>query len=418
VKVLFPMRRTWARLLRPVLRSGAEQLAPSEHARKEKAARQERAKQQRDNDRIARRAELRALKQRAQAEREHRKQQENARREAERRARAAFDAQAYENYRCVRDWARRLRGADDAAALQLTEAEQQTLTALAPLWDAAPETIANLRHCAEAVSGVRASDYESRSTDLAPRLKREVGFLRKQVGPELFVHEPSALGGFGFSEQGALYNEDTVKFFNVLVALQDAAVLPEYRAATRRRLVWEIGGGWGGFAYQFKCVCPNVTYLITGTPDLFLLSAVYLMTVFPNARCRFYGASSEDLWRDWEDVDFVFAPEGVLRTLQPPRLDLTLDLMALRTMGRRACSHVQRAFDLGSRFFYTLLPPNAAAEPTAEHSCVMKAIDRFYWPHPVPPRRDPKMLAAAASQADALPEPAFGHLVGWRRIRV
>lgn len=412
MKFVFFIRR-FRTLLWSALRRGAERPARTEQELMEKAARQERAKQERDRDRVARRAELQAAKERVQAEREERKQQEAARRDAERRAQEAFDVRAYENYRRVRDWARRMRDANGAATP--TELEQETLAALAPLWEATPETVAHLRRCAEAVSGVRASDYDSRSTDLAPRLKRELGFLRKQVGPELFVHEPSALGGFGFHENGSLYNEDTVKFFNVLVALQDAAVLPEYRTTIGRRLVWEIGGGWGGFAYQFKRVCPNVTYLITGTPDLFLLSAVYLMSVFPDARCRFYGASpAEDLWRDWEEADFVFAPEGALGSLQPPRLDLTLDLMALRTMGRRACSHVQRAFDFGSRFFYTLIPPEAGDES----SCLMKAIERFYWPHPVPPRRDPKMLAAAAARPDALPEPAVGHLVGWKRIRV
>ena len=64
-----------------------------------------------------------------------------------------------------------------------------------------------------------------------------------------------------------LHSEDTIKFALAATALQDGAVFTAFRAAARRRVVWEIGGGWGGFAYHFKTLCPNVTYLITGSPS-------------------------------------------------------------------------------------------------------------------------------------------------------
>src|SRR5690606_25036470 len=113
-------------------------------------------------------------------------------------------------------------------------------------------------------------------------------------GRDLLVPEAEALGGFGYSIGGQLYNVDTLKYFEVLVGMRRAGLLdPFARAASpdgldaggrsagtttssgdaatgaARRLVWEIGGGWGGFAYQFKTLFPDVTYVIVDFAELF-----------------------------------------------------------------------------------------------------------------------------------------------------
>jgi hypothetical protein len=177
--------------------------------------------------------------------------------------------------------------------------------------------------------------------------------------------------------------------------------------------VWDIGGGWGGFAFQFKTICRNVTYLITGLPETLLVAAVYLMTSFPDARFRFHATSTEnDVWSDWESVDFILAPESAVPDLKPPRIDLAIDLMALRNMSdRRVVCHVQRAFDFGARYFYSIEPgPIFPAEP----SSVWRAIETLYWPHPIPPRLDASVFVSAASMPQV---DDYAHLVGWRRIR-
>ena len=80
----------------------------------------------------------------------------------------------------------------------------------------------------------------------------------------------------------------------MLIALEKGAVLQEFRGNAERRLVWEIGAGWGGFPYQFKSLCPNVTYVISDFPELFLFSATYLMTAFPGAKVAFWGEEPLD----------------------------------------------------------------------------------------------------------------------------
>jgi hypothetical protein len=300
-------------------------------------------------------------------------------------------------------------------AVTRTAAERDTAAALEHLWTASPETIAQLRRWCEPMGGARAADYDAPSPELTVRLKRDHRVLRRQVGTDLFVPEPQVLGAFGYRRDGDFYNEDSIKGFSALVALQDGAVLDACRRAPGRRLVWEIGGGWGGFAYQFKTICPNVTYLITGMPESWLLSAVYLMTLFPDARFRFHGdAPADDLWADWETADFVFVPEGALPGVRPPRLDLTLDLGALRHMDTaRIAAHVHRAFDWGAPYFYSLLPAGSPAELIAS---VWGHIAGAYWPHPVPPRAE-NIPPVADGPAAPVPGVEYTHLIGWRRLR-
>jgi putative sugar O-methyltransferase len=367
---------------------------------------------------VARRAELKAAKLQAEEERAVRKQEERARIDEERRALDAIGANAYDDYLLVRESARRMLENDDRAADKYSEHERRTIDGLAPLWNASRETVAQLRRSCEPLSAARAADYETSSSDLAMRLKRELSMLRRQGAQDLFVQESRALGGFGFEKHDELYNEDTLTFFKALVALHDGAVLQPYRTSGERRLVWEIGGGWGGFAFQFKTLFPNVTYLITGLPDAFLVSAVYVKAVFPDARCRFVTDAPADLFHQWEEADFIFAPESAVPSLRPPRLDLTMDIATLGQMSvARGRLHVHRAFDLGCRYFYSLFAPG---RPEVQ-AMVTDAVRQFYWPHPIPARRErwtPAVMPLAPSERSESrgPDTEEAHLVGWRRL--
>lgn len=369
----------------------------------------------RHDERAARKAERIAAKQQREAERLRNREQAAAQRAAERQQQeSAVAARAYEHYLRVREWARSAAaaaGRDSTASL--SDHERQMVAGLAHLWDASPDVIANLRRSCAPITGVRPDDYDNPAREMALRLKYQVGFVRRHVGADLFVQESPLLGGFGVEWHRQRYNEDTVRYFKGLAALSDAAVLAEYRQGARR-LVWEVGGGWGGFAFQFKTVCPNVTYVITGIPEQLLVSAVYLMTAFPDARTRFYGVSpTADEWHDWQEVDFIFAPESAVATMKTPRLDAALDLMSLRHMtDARVATHVQRAYELGARYFFSQMPGPCFPE---ELPGTWQAIERFYWPHVVPPRLE----AAAFLVDDPTTAPViddYAHLAGWRRI--
>jgi hypothetical protein len=292
------------------------------------------------------------------------------------------------------------------------ERDRTVAAGLAHLWDAPPETIAALRRWCEPLSGVRVSDYEPPSEELARRLGYQLAAMRNhRMELELFVGDPPTLGGgFGASRYGLRFDEQSVQWFPCVAALQDAAVLTQFRDATRRQLVWEIDGGWGGFAYKFKTLCPNVTYLVTGHPATLLVSATYLMSAFPGAVCRFFGESA-DLWSQWQTADFVFAPEAVLSEMAPPQVDLTLDVMAIRHMDDlRLSTHVRRAHEWQSLYFYSAVPGPSAVEDAAR---VWGLTGRHYWMQQVPPRGK---VGVECPPPAPQTEPA--HSLGWRRLRV
>jgi hypothetical protein len=394
-----PHRGPWyGRLLRAPFARTAASLARTDAARAEKTARRKAIKQRREAARVAQREQTIATRHRT---------------EAQRTIGDSASDSAHAHYRKVREWLRSLPSSD---GLALSHSERHMISQLAHLWDATPETIAALRQSCGPITGVQPADYVERSPDshLFTRLKRDVSFLRRQGGDELFVQESAVLGGFGFRRQHGLYNEDTIRYFKALTALQDGAVLDQFRNDGQRRLVWEIGGGWGGFAFQFKTLRRNVTYLITGIPETLLVSAVYLMTAFPDARVRLYRDCADvDPWADWQQIDFMLAPESELRSLKTPRVDLVVDLMSLRRMGgSRAKFHVQRAFEFGAPYFYSLEPgPIFPPEPPP----IWRELETWYWPHPIPPRLDASVFAVTADQAPQVED--YAHLIGWRRIR-
>ena len=220
---------------------------------------------------------------------------------------------AFEIYGGVRD-----------AVLEIIEADRRTAPAgpAAPsaywteelgnidyMTDATPIILAKLRHHAFHITGLRPYDYRVATDEKAALFEQRLRTLMAMGGDELVVPEHPALGGFGYTVDGKLFNLDGLKYLEVLVGMKRSGVLDAFRRVKGRRVAWEIGGGWGGFAYQFTRVFPDTTYVITDLPELFLFSATYLQTVVPDARVLIIGPSTPDEARlHWRDYDFVFVP--------------------------------------------------------------------------------------------------------------
>jgi hypothetical protein len=290
----------------------------------------------------------------------------------------------------------------------LSAAEDRSLRLLEPLLNATPEMVSRLRDYAAAVGGASRADYADHpDAALREHLRKSVRLLVQRGDSALWIGEAAALGGFGFRERGRFFNADTVRFLRVISLLDDAEIWRHF-SGPERRTVWEIGGGWGGFAYQFKRLCPTARYLITGLPTTWLLSAVYLMTLFPGASFRFYDRSTpQQFWRDWDEVDFAFAPEDVVSTMHPPGLELVLDVGALSRMtAERVELHTRRAHALGARYFSS----SSNSEPSGDGGVVRTAVERMYWPHPVAASEYVKRRLVAAA-ADV-------YFLGWKRLHV
>jgi hypothetical protein len=119
-----------------------------------------------------------------------------------------------------------------------------------------------------------------------------------------------------------------------MIALDKAGLLGPLREdKSGKKVVVEIGGGWGGFAYQMKTLCPGLCYIIVDLPQTLLFSAVYLMTLFPEARSFVYGDSSLDISSEnLFSHDFVFLPHYIIRQGTLPKIDLTINMVSFQEM--------------------------------------------------------------------------------------
>ena len=280
--------------------------------------------------------------------------------------------------------------------------------------DASPLIVDKLRAHSFHITGLHVHDYRSGRDRKQARYTEKLHALMAQGKPELFVPEAEALGGFGFTIDGHLVNLDTMKFFEVLIALDKGAVLDEFRNDGERKLVWEVGAGWGGFPYQFKTLCPNTTYLISDFPELFLFSATYLMTLFPGAKVRFWGEEpAERIFANWRDYDFIFTPNTALTDLTPDRLDLAVNMVSFQEMTTaQVTSYVAKSHELGARFLYSLNREKSAMN--SELDSVTRIISQYYWPRDVQILKVSyqKMLDEPPSKSD------YKHVIGWKRVRI
>ncbi|MEQ1909601.1 MAG: putative sugar O-methyltransferase [Vicinamibacterales bacterium] len=245
------------------------------------------------------------------------------------------------------------------------------------LLDASPLILRRLRQHAVHVTNLRAHNFREKQGRRLEAFITRLEALRALAGDELLVPESPALGGFGFDIDGRLFNVDTIKFYEVLAGMKRAGTLDPFSTG-ERRVVWEIGAGWGGFAYQFKTLFPNTTYVITDLPELFLFSAVYLMALFPDARVRFVGADTDASSADgWLDADFVFVPNTLTDVVAAAPIDLTVNMVSFQEMTtaqvREYASIAARA---GCRSLYSL---NRERSPfNAEISSVSDVLGEQY----------------------------------------
>ena len=266
----------------------------------------------------------------------------------------AVDA-AFETYLRVREAVRRMKASSPAPDGHARPSEYWTeeLENFDYMAEASPLIVRKLRQHAFHLTGIRPYDYRN-ARDQQAHFERRLRALIELGGRELLVPESPALGGFGFEIDGALHNVDTLKFFEVLIGMKRSGVLAPFQTGDTRRLAWEIGSGWGGFAYQFKTLFPRTTYVIVDFPEVFLYSATYLGTLFRDARLRFWDGQG-DVFADWASADFIFVPNTAVETLRAVRPDLLVNLVSFQEMtDAQVDGYARVAADIGCPVLYSL----------------------------------------------------------------
>lgn len=243
----------------------------------------------------------------------------------------ARQSAAYRNYERARDRVVAMMSGMDGA--DASAYWQEELAGFDYMLDASPLIVNKLReHCFH-ITGLKSYDYRKHHFHKAKPFANKLAVLRKEDSRDLFVPEAPDLGGFGHDIKGNLINIDTLKFYETLIVMDRMGLLEAKGPDGGRRAVVEIGGGWGGFAYQFRKVVPDSTYVIVDLPQTMLFSGTYLPTVFPDARCLFHGEVDDaELERTWRDYDFVFIPHYAFDKLNLTGLDLGFNMVSFQEM--------------------------------------------------------------------------------------
>ncbi len=247
------------------------------------------------------------------------------------------------------------------------------------LFDASPLLVSRLREQCYHITGVKSYEYRSHHAHRRTDFVRKYQILRAAGDESLFVPEAPELGGFGFDVGPGLANLDTLKFFEVMIGLRKAGILDRFREADAgRRVAIEIGSGWGGFAYQFKRLCPETAYVCVDLPPTMLFSAVYLMTLFPEARTLVYGEPDfERKAGRLADYDFVFLPHYALPRLPKQKVHLGLNMVSFQEMTTDQVDGYARTLnDLGCRRIYSLNKDRS--KHNDELSAVSEVLGRYY----------------------------------------
>jgi putative sugar O-methyltransferase len=245
--------------------------------------------------------------------------------------------------------------------------------------DASPLIIRKLREHCYHLTGLRAYDYREHHEHKRHSFANKLALLRQQENKGLLVPESPLLGGFGHTIDGNLYNLDTLKFYECLIALQKSGLLGDLAAEQNgRKIVVEIGGGWGGFAYQLKTLFPEITYVIIDLPQAFLFSVVYLKTLFPAAKTFIHGDQSATSWIDDPKTnDFIFLPHYLIENLKLDDIFLVINMVSFQEMtSAQVDNYVRRAAQLGCPNIYSL--NRDRSRHNSQLTAVSDIISKYY----------------------------------------
>lgn len=239
---------------------------------------------------------------------------------------------AYGHYLAAREEVLALLDAPASASVRPSEYWELELSGFEYLLDASPLVVERLREHCHHLTGLRAYDYRPHHEHKAGPFLEKLESLRAVDRWNVFVPEPSLLGGFGFHTPHGRANLDTLKFFEALIALGKASLLePLLESRGEKKTVLEIGSGWGGFAYQLKSICPKITYILVDLPQTLLLAATYLRTAFPDAPVAFWRGDAPPAGSP-PSQGFLLVPHHAFGRIRPGGIDLAVNLCSFQEM--------------------------------------------------------------------------------------
>lgn len=117
--------------------------------------------------------------------------------------------------------------------------------------------------------------------------------------------------------------------------------------------VLEIGGGFGGLAYQILKQSPGTKYIGFDLPENTLLQAYYLTCAFPEAKVLTYTKGMRQLDRQTIAAhDIIVLPNFMLPAVESAAADLVVNVRSLSEMPSETIAEYLRQIDRIGRLWF------------------------------------------------------------------
>jgi hypothetical protein len=247
------------------------------------------------------------------------------------------------------------------------------------LLDASPLLVQTLRAHSYHLTGLQDFEYRGHHSIRIPQFQAKYETLSRLDSWGLFVPEDPRLGGFGHEIDAGLINVDTLKFYELLIGLKMAGMIPAANGSdSGPGRVLEIGGGWGGFAYQYKTLYPNTKYVIIDLPETLILSGTYLLSLFPEASYQFVSTAEElAAVARGELSDFTFLPHYLTEDIGQLNIELAINMVSFQEMTTMQVSDYARVLSAsGCANLYSL--NRERSRYNDELTGVIDVLSRYY----------------------------------------
>ena len=240
------------------------------------------------------------------------------------------------------------------------------------IFEASPSIINNLRHHCYHITGEFPYPYRDHHNFNAPKLKSKLDLLNSLTEINLATPEPRNLGGFGYQFEDGLYNKDTLKYLECIIALNKTGILSEINKLDKP-VVCEIGAGWGGFTHCLVNKIDNAKFIIADLPQTLIFSYLYLCDLYPNKKVKLYNYESTDI----DDCDFLLIPSNEFINFNS-KIDLTVNLCSFQEMtSGQVEQYVEKVSGLKSKYIYSLNRNLNKNNPSLSES-VSSILSRYY----------------------------------------
>lgn len=190
------------------------------------------------------------------------------------------------------------------------------------------------------------ADYTTnylRAIDLVLEYHRSAAKVRKEILASL---SESHAGNGAFVHYHGLRLSEKLLFYSVVTEdlLGDVPFLQE--EDSKKRVILDIGGGYGGLCAILKRYAPGHCYVLTDLPEVTLIAAYYLRYIFPDAKISFYDdMTASGYAAAVEESDFLILPAGALSGVEEKSVDLVITTASLGFLSETYLSYYMGEID-------------------------------------------------------------------------